>query len=170
MLVLLSSSPCLLLRLRPQPLPDNGALHRLRIQITEPTCGILWITGLRDCGFSAKKCGSWRGSLAFVSLVCGLLAINGGRTPSTCTSEQRCNLLQHARCRLSCPIFQKLRNLFLHYGDLFSLSTSQVSTTNCRACCPLSHFTMPASSRHNPAAGRRGTASAGPSLHQLVRI
>ncbi|KAL0474964.1 hypothetical protein QR685DRAFT_593652 [Neurospora intermedia] len=25
------------------------------IQITEPTCGILWITGLRDCGLSAKK-------------------------------------------------------------------------------------------------------------------
>ncbi|KAK1777963.1 hypothetical protein QBC45DRAFT_310112, partial [Copromyces sp. CBS 386.78] len=52
---LLRRSPCLILRLRPQPLPDSGALHRLRIQIAEPTCGILWITGLRDCGFSAKK-------------------------------------------------------------------------------------------------------------------
>ncbi|KHE81831.1 hypothetical protein GE21DRAFT_1289193 [Neurospora crassa] len=54
-MVVLLSSPCLFPRLRPQPLPDNGALPRLRIQITEPTCGILWITGLRDCGLSAKK-------------------------------------------------------------------------------------------------------------------
>lgn len=66
-------------------------------------------------------------SLAFVSLSLRAFGNNGGRTPSTSTSEQRCNLLQHARCRLSCSLAQSLDSFASFSSTVVTWSHSQVS-------------------------------------------
>lgn len=114
-----------------------------------------------------KRCGSGRGfpGLPFPRL--RAFGNNSGRTPSPSTSEQRCNLLQHARCRRSCPIFQSSQSLHPLWSPGLTFK-SQQQTAVVALLFPISRCRHLPSTTPQPAS--EGLPPRGPSLHQPARL